>query len=374
MSQYGARAMAAGGFTAAQILNYYYRPAVVSDSSHRAAENIKVHLTSVTSATLGARTLSGTTGWLRVHAGDTPLTSNTGTVTLSVSGGKVVATLPTGIKKTASRIDVEWPGTTPFPGAPTTVRVPKANGAAGTLELRHGKLTVTVIGGKLNIVNELRMTDEYLYGLAEMPSSWPAAALQSQAIASRSYALRNMSGVKTACDCNVWDEVKSQKFTGWGKENERSGSTHWGSRWTAAVDATISRNAVGTPVRAKSLWYGGVVADATYYSANGGHTRNSQDVWVSAVPYLTARPDPYSLSASAHNPNAAWTATVTQAQLTKAFGVKDIVRVSIEQGTDLTPVSLTAVTATGKTVTITGKAFRAAVPLKAAWLREFVPR
>jgi SpoIID/LytB domain protein len=374
MSQFGARAMAAGGSTAGQILSHYYNPATVADSSHRAAEDIKVHLASAATSTITARTITGTTGRLRVDAGDAPLTSSTGAVSLAVSGGKVIATLPNGVKKTGTRINLEWPGTRPWSGTPTTVRVPNANGTAGTLELRHGHLTVTVTGGRLNIVNELRMTDEYLYGLAEMPSSWPAAALQSQAIASRSYALRNMGSVKTACDCHVWDEVQSQKFTGWGKENERSATTHWGGRWTGAVDATLTRNAAGTPTRAKSLWYGGAVADATYYSANGGHTRNSQDVWASAVPYLTARPDPYSMAAAANNPNATWTATITQAQLAKAFGVKDIVGVSIKQGADLTPASLTAITATGKTVTITGRAFRTAIPLKAAWLRSITAR
>mgnify|MGYP006203898357 FL=1 len=118
-----------------------------------------------------------------------------------------------------------------------------------------------------------------------------------------------MGSVKTACDCHVWDEVRSQKFTGWDKEDERSATTHWGGRWTDAVNATVTRNSAGTPIRAKGLWYGGAVADATYYSANGGHTRNSQDVWTSAVPYLTARPDPFSMAASANNPNATWTAT-----------------------------------------------------------------
>lgn len=367
MSQYGARALAAGGSSATQILGHYYAPAQVMDSTHRAAENIRVHLHSA-----GSSTLSGS-GQLRVRIAGAVKTT-TGDVKLGVSGGKVVAALPGGTRLSAPSAVLEWPGTRFWAGTASTLTVPDADGGARPVTLRHGKVVVTVVDGKLNIVNELRMNDEYLYGLAEMPSSWPAAALQAQAIASRSYALRNMGAEKTACGCHVWDEVKSQKFTGWAKENERSGSTHWGARWTAAVNATLTRAAGGAPARAQSLWYGGAVADATYYSSSGGHTRNSQDVWSSAVPYLTARADPYSVAAAAGNPNAAWTATVTQAQLGKAFGVKDIVKVTVKQGADRTPATLTATTADGKKATITGAAFRSAVPLKAAWLRSITAR
>jgi SpoIID/LytB domain protein len=367
MSQYGARAMATAGSNVSQILGHYYSPARVQDSTHRAAENIRVHLHSP-----GSTTLTGS-GQQRVLIGGKTHTTS-GEVKFGVSNGHVVAAMPDGARTTATSAIIEWPGTRFWPGTAQTITVPNADGGSRPLTVRHGKLIITVIGGKLNIVNELRMTDEYLYGLAEMPSSWPAAALQAQAVASRSYSLRNMGSLKSACGCNVWDEVQSQKYTGWGKENERSGTTHWGQRWTAAVNATITRNASGTPTAAKSLWHNGSVADATYYSSSGGHTRNSQDVWSATVPYLQATPDPHSVAASANNPYASWTTSVSQAQMRQAFGLPDVVKVSIAMGADKTPKTITATARDGRTNALTGSRFRQLVPVRAAWIRSITAR
>ncbi|MDI3331205.1 MAG: SpoIID/LytB domain-containing protein [Micrococcus sp.] len=366
MSQYGARAMAAAGSSVTQILGHYYSPARAVDSTHRAAENIRVHLHSV-----GSTTLAGS-GQLRIRI-DGELHATSGNIRLGVSNGQVVAALPDGTRSTAGSAIIEWPGTRFWAGGGSTITVPDADGGSRPLTVRHGKLVITVINGTLNIVNELRMTDEYLYGLAEMPSSWPAAALQAQAVASRSYSLRNMASLKTACGCHVWDEVRSQKYTGWGKENERSGAVHWGARWTAAVDATITRNASGTPTAATSLWHNGSVADATYFSSSGGHTRNAHDVWSSVVPYLTATPDPYSLAASANNPYASWTTSVPQARMRQAFGLPDVVRVSIEHAADRTPKTITATSRAGRTATLSGDRFRQLVPVRAAWIRSIHP-
>ena len=40
-----------------------------------------------------------------------------------------------------------------------------------------------------------RLDDEYIKGIGEVPSSWPAAALQAQAVAARSYALASVLAV-----------------------------------------------------------------------------------------------------------------------------------------------------------------------------------
>ena len=363
MSQYGARAMAAAGNSVERILSHYYTGAQVVNSSHKAAENIRVHLHSV-----GSTTLSGS-GQMRVRINGKLHTTN-GDLKLGVSSGKVVTAMPDGTRTTGTSAVIEWPGTRFWGGGANTVTVPGADGGTKALTVRHGKLVVTVIGGMLNIVNELRMTDEYLYGLAEMPSSWPGSALQAQAVASRSYSLRNMGGLKSACGCNVYDEVQSQKYIGWGKENERSGSTHWGAKWTAAVDATITRNSAGTPTAAKSLWYNGSVADAVYFSSSGGHTRNSQDVWSSTVPYLQGVTDPYSVATAANNPYASWSTTVSQAKMRQAFGLPDVAKVSISMGSDKTPKTITATSSTGKTAALSGTKFRQLVPVRAAWIRS----
>ena len=87
--------------------------------------------------------------------------------------------------------------------------------------LRRGHVEVTVVKGKLNIVNVLRMNDEYLYGLGEVPASWPGAALRAQAVAARSYALSvsQANGQWDLCDttqCQVYAGQRSVSSAGTG--------------------------------------------------------------------------------------------------------------------------------------------------------------
>jgi SpoIID/LytB domain protein len=368
MSQFGARAMAESGRSVEQILQYYYTGVDVTQSPSRAASDIRVHLTSTEATTIQSTRLSnGTPGLQRVRIAGAELNTR-GAVRIAEDGGDVLVTMPDGSRKRSSSAVLEWPGTrswSPDSAEAATVRVPAANGNQ-PLDLRHGKLLVTVVKGKLNVVAELRMNDEYLYGLAEMPSSWPTAALQAQAVAGRSYALRNMNSLKTECGCHVWDEVRSQKFTGWAKENEGNG--HYGDRWKAAVDATVTRDASGTPTRAKSLWYKGAIVDATYFSSSGGHTRSAQDVWGNAVPYLKGRPDPYSLSAAANNPNVSWTQSVSQSTMATVFGLPNVstVRFTLDGADSVQYVTATATN--GATARITGNQLRSRAGLKSTWI------
>ncbi|WP_168199816.1 S-layer homology domain-containing protein [Citricoccus sp. SGAir0253] len=364
MSQFGARALAAGGKSAAQILDYYYSPAKATWSTSRAADEIKVHVLSAEATTITPTGIEGQ-GQVRVRAG-ADLLATAGPVRLAEDRGAVVVTMPDGTRRRQASLVLEWTGTRSWAGPATTVRVPGADGAGAPLDLRHGRLVVTVVGGRLNVVTELRMADEYLYGLAEVPSSWPQAALQAQAVAGRAYAMANMGSLKAECGCHVWDEVRSQKFTGWAKESEGDG--RWGDRWKAAVDSTLSRNGSGVPASTLGLWYNGSVADATYYSSSGGHTRWAEDVWGSPVPWLTGRPDPYSVSDAAYNPNRVWTATLSQATMARVFGLPNVRSVTFTVDRSEAARYVTATASDGTTSRITGNQFRSRAGLKSAWI------
>jgi peptidoglycan hydrolase-like amidase len=68
-----------------------------------------------------------------------------------------------------------------------------AGGSTLTLGSAYrGRIVVDVPGNKLRAINVLPL-EQYLYGVvpAEMPSAWLPAALEAQAVASRSYALAN---------------------------------------------------------------------------------------------------------------------------------------------------------------------------------------
>jgi SpoIID/LytB domain protein len=117
--------------------------------------------------------------------------------------------------------------------------------------------------------------DRYLEGIAEVPPSWPRAALEAQAIAARSYALAT---------------------TGWsGQEGERLGQpicattscqvyrgipvppdpTH--RRWVRAVRRTDG----------EVLLQDGAIATTVYFSTSNGRTYPNEDIFGSApLPYL----------------------------------------------------------------------------------------
>jgi stage II sporulation protein D len=70
------------------------------------------------------------------------------------------------------------------------------------------------------LVNAELAFERYLYGVAEVPSSWPAAALEAQAIAARSYALSRREGYggeRPGCRCDVYATTLDQVYAGYDK-------------------------------------------------------------------------------------------------------------------------------------------------------------
>ena len=132
--------------------------------------------------------------------------------------------------------------------------------------------------------------EPYLYGLAEMPSSWHSQALRAQAIAGRSYAVsrawtyRNLSSNSARmnqCACHLLATTQDQVYVGCAKEAESQGS-----RWVGAVNSTAGRVPIHTSTNGRAI-------DAFYFSASGGRTENVEDVWnTSAIPYLRSVGDP----------------------------------------------------------------------------------
>jgi stage II sporulation protein D len=110
--------------------------------------------------------------------------------------------------------------------------------------------------------------ESYLYSVVsrEMPSGWPASALQAQAVCARTYVLQRSDPRR------FYDLVPSeldQRYDG------IEGETPPGN---AAVDVTAGR----------VLSYGGGFAQIAYSSCCGGHTESSADAWGNTpLPYLS---------------------------------------------------------------------------------------
>ncbi|MBI2194047.1 MAG: SpoIID/LytB domain-containing protein [Planctomycetes bacterium] len=118
----------------------------------------------------------------------------------------------------------------------------------------HGNLELVAgPSGILTAVNILPLED-YLAGVlgSEMMLSWPPAALQVQAIVSRSFALSRMES-QGAAEFDLVADTRDQNYLGMEKESE------------------IAREAVNQ-TRGVALSYGGSVFRAFYHSTCGGHT------------------------------------------------------------------------------------------------------
>jgi stage II sporulation protein D len=147
-------------------------------------------------------------------------------------------------------------------------------------------------GGTLNVINAVGI-DAYAQGViaGEMPSSWPIAALEAQAVAARSFGL---AGRVHGNGFGLYDDARSQVYEG------ISGET---ARTNRAASAT-SRQVV---------MYGGEVARTYYSSSSGGETEDVEFGFPGAtpVPYLTAVDDPYDNTSPLHS----WRRTFTQGQM-----------------------------------------------------------
>ncbi|MGO1359076.1 MAG: SpoIID/LytB domain-containing protein [Brevibacterium aurantiacum] len=355
MSQYGARGMATAGKSSTQILQHYYTGAKVTTMSKNADASLKVQLlTGKKSVTVTPRS-----GRLRVKVGSKTIESGSKVTIERTSSGSVKATV--GSKSySGSKLTLEWQGTRYWKSSSaTTVSVSGAqNGATGTY--RHGRLEIGQLKSSLNVINVVGLNKEYLPGIAEMPASWQSEALRSQAIASRTYAYRNLGAVKPACGCNVYDEVASQRFLGWTHENAGDSGP-----WRKAVAATQTTS--GSTVRsARLITYKGGLIDAVYSSSAGSKTHSAAEVWGSAVPYLVSVDDSPSKYASAQNPNASWSVTAKQSDMARAFGLADVRSVAVAKTGSGLVKTVKATSVKGKTASLTGDQLRTKLKLKSA--------
>jgi stage II sporulation protein D len=166
----------------------------------------------------------------------------------------------------------------------------------------RGRVKLIRSGGGLAVINEVDLED-YLASVIgkEMYPTWPAEALKAQAVASRSYAIFQKQRPKFKL-FDVLNTTTSQVYVG--LEGEANSTQE-------AVKATSGQ----------VLTYQGKVIEAVFHSASGGHTENSENVWIKAVPYLRGVPD-FDQSAPVYQ----WTTTLSATQLRQRIpGIGDIV-------------------------------------------------
>ena len=167
------------------------------------------------------------------------------------------------------------------PKAPAMTARPSP--AATTAPTPAAAQTVTVYDEALG-KERLLSVEAFMAGAAacEMPPDWPDAALQAQMVASRSYAqAQSQPMTVNSAQCSGWTEESILKL-----------------RWGDDFEAAYARlQALAAQVSGAVLLYDGAPAAACYHAASCGHTEASQNVWLTALPYLQGVDSPWDRTA-----------------------------------------------------------------------------
>lgn len=139
----------------------------------------------------------------------------------------------------------------------------------------RGRLEIVQAGnGRLAVIDHLTFP-QYLAGLAEVPRSWPSAALEAQVIAARSYALSRLARVSESARRLGYDICSTDRCQVYRGVAVEQGA--FGERWVQAVGATAGL----------ALVHDGRPIQAFYFSTSSGRTRSNAEAFGgSPLPYL----------------------------------------------------------------------------------------
>jgi len=341
LSQIGAEGLALEGKSATDILTYYFPGTQVTTAP--ITQSIRVNIAHQSTY----QAITGTS--LQLYKGDlttTPIAVPQGATLKFSMVGKVISptiTLkgsPTVIVPSGALFSVKWDGVVKVAG----------------ISLKYGSVALRAVASKMEVTTTLALDTEYIYGISEMSSAWPTAAIQSQAIASRTYGLARIATIRKECDCNVYSTIYDQNFVGYSKESEPL----IGALWKAAVDATAGM----------TVTYNNAPINVYFFSSSGGMTQRSEDVWGTAYPYLTNVADPYSLDLVLNPTYSHWQRVINQKDMSAAFGLPDVATIAIDARTPSNSViSLTATSSTGVKATLLVGVFKTKLKIPASWFQ-----
>lgn len=131
---------------------------------------------------------------------------------------------------------------------------------------------------KTGIINEVPFED-YIKGVVagEMPATFELEALKAQAVASRSYAMYQMTATKDK-EYDVLNTTANQVYL-----TDQELKENWKEEYPEKINK-IKKAIAETS--GEYLTYEGKVINAMFFSTSVGATENSEEVFVSALPYL----------------------------------------------------------------------------------------
>ena len=354
LGQYGAYGYAARGWSSTQILDHYYGGTTAGQVPAGAPvdpAHVRVEL----------RYMRGRSTTVALVDGVIVLRGADGGELYRVSGAARLRWDGGGFKlETASACGGSFSEVGRIDGR-TEVRITSEAAAAGSNGLLQvcgpsyrtwyeGEIRAFADNGYPRTLNVVPIAT-YLRGVVpnEMPAGWPDAALQSQAVAARSYALAGDTRQQPygdTCDsttCQVYD----------GAFTERGG--RFRSATHPRTDAAISATAGSVRLRGN-----GTIARTEFSSSTGGHTAGGD------FPAVADEGD--SITA---NPNHTWTVTVALARIESRYNRGRLLEMAVVErnglGADGGRVVRVELRFERGTVTESGDAVRIQLGLKSNW-------
>ena len=173
----------------------------------------------------------------------------------------------------------------------------------------RGNLEFTIFkSSELCVLNNL-LLEYYVYGVValEIGSNSPIESLKAQAVVARTYALcqnkhqeYGFDVCATTC-CQVYGGYKAETY----RTNQATNETY-----------------------GNVVTYNGKVVTPYYFSSSGGYTENSENVWVTSVPYLKAVVDAYDI-------NRTWSYSYSTQQMTDhmyklGYRIGNVIKITID--------------------------------------------
>ena len=361
LSQMGARSMALAGQSSEQIIKYFYKDVVIEQKDDSKILRVNIgHL--LASAKISTATKGSQLQIIQGEAGSESVLSVSSladSISFSIIGSTVSPRVTVGkttqVLTRSRTFTIRWAGTRYLEGPDTLISV---SHSGVTQKLRYGQIQVKAVkspaGYRIEMTNSVRLADEYLWGISEMPSFWPVAALEAQAIASRTYALSKAGIYRSVCDCDLYGSISDQTFLGYAKEIEKKYGVIWKDIVTRTTGLTITQ--AGLPIT------------AYFSSSSGGKTELAINAWGSSKAYTQIVDDPGSLDLILNPRFVTWNREVPQSVIAAAFLLPDVVSLEIlgvnESGT---VAQIQATSSTGVQVALRGETFRSRTKIPSAW-------
>lgn len=204
-------------------------------------------------------------------------------------------------------------------------------------------------GGGVMTVNAVGL-DDYVQGVvtSEMPASWPAQALEAQAVAARTYAI---ASPRVGPNFDVYNTTRSQMYLGVKGE-------------TAAGDAAVAATS------GQIVEYAGAPVVTYFFASSGGETESIQNVFpLAPEAWLVGRVDPY--DDVLNNPYHRWKVGLSLAAAERRLGKfvdGSLVGIKVLSRGVSPRIVKARVVGTKGAVTVTGVQLRTALDTPSTWM------